>query len=681
MSISAFEMNRPPRRSELRRDLHSTAVVGKRRVDRIVIDEISGRFAKVSDHVWRQLCDGAGDAELWQDAKSAGWTRHRNPPSGGQIHPLALKIPLGSIDSIARRMTRVSGLLFAWPAVACWAAIMLVSAILIAGRIEELFAALGSLPQFLQQCNPVFTLIVFVATKLVHELAHAVMCRRAGSRCGGFGVLLLCGFPCPYCDVTDIWRQPSVPKRIAVMMAGIYVELIVASLASLLWMFSHDPTIRFASLNVMIVCGVSTVVFNANPLMRYDGYYALSDLIGSTNLRRESRAAFASVVTSRLAGRHYRPARRSDGRAWLLSLYYLAAVAYRALVWLGIATLLVTAAEIIGIRTFAVLIVAAIALSKIRKLVAVVRGVLAGNDDWQDVSLPRRGFVVSMVLAAILAALFTPLPRYRRASGIVDAAFAPSVYLSSDGIVQDVFADFGDAVQPGQTLASINNHSRLIDEAEASGQWNIARLRGKLSRHVSLASARRNQSTSDWPALQAAEEAARVRLDSSRDRVAEMEIVARRGGILIPPVHAENPESASPSQSAVVASLHQYQGRLVDVHTPWCRISSDGQLHAVLTIDSRDREQISVGSPVKIALSREPGNVFASKVVAMSESHDRVAQSLSHEATFEVLCSLPPAAGNEILARLGSHCYGIFPLPKKTLADHLTQWIGDWASE
>ena len=114
-----------------------------------------------------------------------------------------------------------------------------------------------------------------------------------GFRCKAFdgevhemGFLLLCFSPAMYCNVSDAWRLPSKWHRIIISFAGIYVELMIAATATFVWWnTSSQPFVNNLALNLMVVCSVSTVLFNGNPLMRYDGYYVLADWLEIPNLR------------------------------------------------------------------------------------------------------------------------------------------------------------------------------------------------------------------------------------------------------------------------------------------------------------------------------------------------------------------------------------------------------------
>ena len=108
--------------------------------------------------------------------------------------------------------------------------------------------------------------------------------------------------PCLYCDVSDAWLFPSRRQRILVSAAGMIVEITLASVATLLWFFSVDGPVQTICLTVMTICTVSTLLANGNPLMRYDGYFILSDLIGIPNLAGESTGLISQKVKRWLWG-------------------------------------------------------------------------------------------------------------------------------------------------------------------------------------------------------------------------------------------------------------------------------------------------------------------------------------------------------------------------------------------
>lgn len=115
-------------------------------------------------------------------------------------------------------------------------------------------------------------------------------------------------FPALYANVSDAWTLPNKWHRIIISAAGIYVELIIASIATFVWWNTpNDPFVNNLALCIMIVCSVSTVVFNANPLMRYDGYYALADWLEIPNLRERANRFIKNLLLETCFGIEVQP--------------------------------------------------------------------------------------------------------------------------------------------------------------------------------------------------------------------------------------------------------------------------------------------------------------------------------------------------------------------------------------
>ena len=148
--------------------------------------------------------------------------------------------------------------------------------------------------EFFSFHNALLLSITLGVTKVLHEFGHGLMCKHFGGECHEMGVMVLVLTPCLYCNVSDSWLLPNKWARAAIGAGGMYVELVLASIATWIWWFSEPgQLLNNLCLNVMFVCSVSTLIFNANPLLRYDGYYILSDLTEIPNLRQKSTAVLS----------------------------------------------------------------------------------------------------------------------------------------------------------------------------------------------------------------------------------------------------------------------------------------------------------------------------------------------------------------------------------------------------
>lgn len=178
---------------------------------------------------------------------------------------------------------------------------------------------------------------VFVVTKLIHELGHAFMCRRFGGEVHELGIMFLVFIPTPYVDASTAWGFPNKWHKILVGAGGMIFELFFAAICAFIWL-KTDPTSLLSQLcyNAMFIASVSTVIFNANPLLRYDGYYMLSDVLEIPNLQRKS-----SEYTLGLIKRHVfrikpnQPLPPPLQRFWLFT-YSILSTAYRTFVMFAI---------------------------------------------------------------------------------------------------------------------------------------------------------------------------------------------------------------------------------------------------------------------------------------------------------------------------------------------------------
>lgn len=109
------------------------------------------------------------------------------------------------------------------------------------------------------------------------------------------GVLLLAGMPTLFCDVSDAWRLPSKWRRIGVSASGMLVGFLIAALAAIVWSRTEPGVVHAIALSLLVVCSVGTLAINANPLLRYDGYYILSDWLEVPNLAERARGLIDSA--------------------------------------------------------------------------------------------------------------------------------------------------------------------------------------------------------------------------------------------------------------------------------------------------------------------------------------------------------------------------------------------------
>ena len=146
-------------------------------------------------------------------------------------------------------------------------------------NFQEFRGRLPTFEQFFAAHNWLYLGATMAIVKVLHEFGHGLSCKRYGGECHEMGLMFLVFTPCLYCNVSDSWMLPNKWHRVFIGAAGMYVELTLAALATFGWWFSEPGLFNFLCLSVMFICSVSTLVFNGNPLLRFDGYYILMDLL------------------------------------------------------------------------------------------------------------------------------------------------------------------------------------------------------------------------------------------------------------------------------------------------------------------------------------------------------------------------------------------------------------------
>jgi putative peptide zinc metalloprotease protein len=260
---------------------------------------------------------------------------------GKVMNLMFIHIPLFDPDAFLNRWVKLFGKLFSWPGFVGWLMLIGVGISAVIGRAGELTDPARNV---LDPANLPFLYIGILLTKVVHEFGHAFACKRFGRLDGGggevhvMGVMLLVLTPLPYVDASSCWAFRSKWRRVLVSSAGMLSELALASVAAIIWSkTSPGTTIHVICFNMMFVASISTLLFNANPLLRYDGYYILSDIIEIPNLSNRSRQYLYYLVRKYAWGvrRVTNPAHSAGEKAWFV-FYGIASTIYRVFICVAI---------------------------------------------------------------------------------------------------------------------------------------------------------------------------------------------------------------------------------------------------------------------------------------------------------------------------------------------------------
>lgn len=538
-------------------------------------------------------------------------------------------------------LNRYGGWLFTPAAMLLAVGWMLSALLLVVVEFEEFRLRLPAFQDFFGPSNWGLLAVTWMATKVVHELGHGMACRRFGGECHEMGVMLMLLTPCLYCDVSDSWMIPSKWRRALVGAAGMYFELILAATCTFLWWFTHPGTLHYLCLNVMFVCSFSTLVFNANPLLRYDGYYILSDLVEVPNLRQKGQAALQQVLARWFLGSSPPPGQGVTSGTPGLALFGLASVVYRWLVTISILLFLSTVLAPFGLQSLgqlaACLIGLGMALAPFRQLAKFLRtpgSLQRMNKTWSFATL-------TSATAGLAALLLWPWPHYVHCPVLIQPREAATVYAEVSGRLHQLHVRPGEYVESGQPLATLDSLDLGLTVTELD-----MRRRQLETRQTHLI----QRSLQDEAAAMEVDELARTLAavdEQFQQRLDEWEnLVLRtpRSGWVIPVSHV--PRNSSPDQ------LRRWGGHPLEPINlgatlaegeALCLIGDPADLRATLIIQQSDLEFLQPGQPVRIFLRSLPGSRFDSQLEYVSRRALQVIPgSLTAKAGGRVVTSTDP---------------------------------------
>ncbi len=381
---------------------------------------------------------------------------------------LFVQVPLLAPDAFLDRTVRFVRPLFTRAAFVAWCVLMAAMLGVVAARWRDLTAPLLTL---LDLGNLPWLAGILVALKVLHELGHAYACKVFGGRVPEMGALFIVGTPLAYVDASAAWGFPGKLHRVVVSLAGMYVEVAIGAVALFAWALTDASFVNSLAYQTFMMATVVTVLFNVNPLMRYDGYYVLADLVEVPNLRARSQARVVGWLKQMALGLPGPQDGTPGGLGAFLTVFGAASAVYRFFLVVGICALIAAKVYFLGV-----------ALAGFY-LATTVGGTLwkAGRYLWrsEETATVRARAAVVGVLGAVLlpaAVVAVPVPLPARPVGIVTASEETVLRNLSPGFVQSVEVRVGDVVAPGEPLVRLANAELHERVAEARAELDLLEL-------------------------------------------------------------------------------------------------------------------------------------------------------------------------------------------------------------
>lgn len=571
------------------------------------------------------------------------YTRHERRQRAERMSRLLgvffLRIPLCNPDSLLTRTVSLVRWLFTPAAFYAWIALVLVSLVLAIARWDELTSPVLTM---FSGSNLLTLWAVLIGLKVVHEFGHAYACKAFGGHVPEMGVFLVLLTPLAYVDATDSWSFPKVRQRVAVSLAGMYFESIVGALALFTWAMTEPSTLNTIAYQTLLLATVTTVLFNMNPLLRYDAYYIVADLLGIPNLRSRCEAAVATTCKRLFFGvRELAADGRSTPHPGLVG-FGLAQLGYRVVIMTTIATILVLKFGGIGIAlaSFVILLpLGKAALSLVRYILDSEQ--LAGRRI-------RAGAVTAGVtLATVLAFLFVPLPWPVHARGVSTFERVETIHAPAPSTIAWAPTRLGEQADAGQLLLRLE--SKQIESSVLEAQANYRHAGAEATRALSVGPAEASASQS----LRTARETALAETQRTNDG---LEIFA-----------------SEPSHLLSIA--HRSTGARVNTGDALLTIGSGHREVAfVLPSAAVDRLRVAIGDTISMRAPSQPTHEFTAVITHVGPTGSRTLEAIQTQLASTLKIPVDPSTGQatesyiEIRAQLrGAH----LPPPNATVLARL----------
>ncbi len=523
---------------------------------------------------------------------------------------LAIRVPGIAPTSFLRRAYPLVAWMFHPGCVVACLTIMMAALLTVLVHSDDFAARLPEMQAFFGPANLIWLALCLATVKVFHELGHAMACRHFGCECHEIGLLFLVFTPCLYCDVTDAWTLPDKRQRMAITAAGIYVELTLASVATLFWWLTTDGLFHSLCLNTMFLCSAGTVFLNGNPLLRYDGYYLLSDWLETPNLWQRSRSVLFRFAERLLFGSPRR-ADLPEDHPFLLGVYGILSVAYR---WFVVILILTFLYRILRPMELDLLAHGIAAMTLVTMVFGPAKSLLQRNTAPGDryAGRQRRRIAVAAATILVVAACLVPVPCRVRAPGMLEPDQAEQVYVTVPGRLFSA-CEVGDTVEAGETIAVLENYELELEIEKLS-----ARVDAQAA-HLRTLEARRAHdpaAAGELPGAREILQTLRSQLDARESEARQLTLKASRSGTVLP----APANSVSPSSGLELARWDGLptdpcnEGAFLEAGTLLCSIGDRGRLRAVVYLNEKDVQLVGEGDSVDILLEQAKHTLLRGKV-------------------------------------------------------------------
>lgn len=482
-----------------------------------------------------------------------------------------------------------------WTKTTLWisVAIVLLGVVVFLRHTDRLASALGHL--FTLQ-NVVLMILTTFVIKSIHELGHGLTCKHFGGEVHEIGVMFLIFQPYFFVNISDSWTMPERKHRILISSAGIYVELIFAAFATFFWAIVQPGALRDFLFNVIFIASVSTIIFNANPLMRFDGYYIMMDLLEVPNLQAKSRALIQKHVNKLLFGSG---AQKNDPMArmplpkkrfWLFYIYAVASWLYGYFIIYSLIIFMKPHLEPLGLEGLADWF-SALALTSwvLLPFIGYFKKLELTREDWNRGGRLRRLSLIGAIAFGIFgAACFFPVTLTIERRGIAEAANPEHVRPQVSGFVEQILVASGETVKPGLPIATLSNRELKAERMRVETRLRIA--------EAGIQRALGENKPAELKQAQNIKAAYQAKFEEAERDVRELNLVAHIPGVI------------------VTRHLDRKKGQLIKSGELFCEIAALDRIRVKIALSEKQVRYVGRGQKVALKTPAFPKVTFRGTV-------------------------------------------------------------------
>ena len=387
------------------------------------------------------------------------------------FNPISMKVSLFNPNRFLKTIQPATEWLFSSWFCLLWVVTGIYSLALLASNWQRVYSSSAGV---FSTDSWLWLLITWLVLKVVHESAHGIACRKYGGEVPEFGVLFLLFAPMAFVNVTSMWRFTSRWQRMVVSAAGMYVELLIAFLAIIVWS-QTDGVVASTAFSIMVMSSVTTILFNANPLMRFDGYFLFSDLLAIPNLYGKGGQWFSETVKQIVFGIPKQTQFQANEK-FAVAIYGGLAFLWRISISFG----LVIAASVLLQGAGLVLSGIGVVLWFCMPIAKQVT-TLFGPNAQVPVNRVRTAFSMACLVGLIVAGIYVfQAPATKSAPAIVQLCNESVIRSDAEGFVTAIHVSEGQTVVAGDLLLELENPELMNELVELTRLLNEAKIQSRI---------------------------------------------------------------------------------------------------------------------------------------------------------------------------------------------------------